>query len=805
MASSIVRQPREIRLQELYDRGEHYTLLNITLRLLAENPGNVEAAFFAFRSYTAIGLIGPALEMLEEGGGPLGSLPELAGLRDQLAAIPSGKIAWSSLQQRFEDNAACLYRAHPELRRHDATFRAVPESLELYRTLDGNLQLSEKKHGGARHWLPDLADAKRIGASVKLAHDPRLLFCMPYVVLGDRFGMLFDRVFDGTRKMFLTFTPRIYLLETDIRVFGAMLWAVESMAELCDDRVSILIGPDCVAAMIELMRREPTRAIPDYIVRSPTSDQATNDRLMDAIRELVDARERQALATIASMRNHYDALPASHWAERFAPCRRDKLRILGLTSRFTTVLQYSMRDLKAAFERLGHDFRLLIEDGDHDLLPPARTAEVIEEFHPDLILAIDHLRREYEQVMPANVPFVCWIQDQLPHLVCVDAGQSQGELDFYITPELDPLVRKYAYPAAQGLVWTMATDERLYSSDPMREEDLAAYRCDFSFVSNQSQSPRDFHRQRQERFCDDPGAARLTDCLFETLSERIASDPAAACGTVMTFINEAVRATGIAPASPEVEDRLGRFHAQPLADLMFRQNALEWVADYCDQTGRVLHLYGNGWQDHPRFAKYARGVAKNGPELRAIYQASAINLQINTYGAVHQRLLDGLAAGGFFMIRRCPTDGVREPLTEFLAAVAECGIETDRTYRREDVPRFAAALDGLADQYHEPRQGANLTLPYWRLEFYRNFAAKDYMRVAGAVFADYEQVAFGSREEFVRKASQYLEAAPQRKAIMDTMRAEVVRRFTYNALVGELLAFMGERLATGKQVVSGKV
>ncbi|HVP13536.1 MAG TPA: glycosyltransferase [Phycisphaerae bacterium] len=783
-----------VSLQELYDRGEHHTLLNASLRLLANNPDNAEAVFFAVRSYVAIGLIGPALKVLRQGGQPLGSMPEFAGLHSQLAAMPSGRVPWSSLQQRFDSNTSKIYQMHPELQCHDAAFRAIPQALDLYRTLDGTMQLSERVSEGQRRWRPCLVDAKRMAAGYKLAHDPGQLFCAPYVILGDHFGTLFGKVFDGTRKMFLTFTPRIYLLEPDVGVFGAMLYAAESVDDLCNDRVTILIGAECVEALLELLRREPSRAIPGFVVGLPSSDQALRGRLVKAIRELAADRERSGHATIASMRKRYEARPVDYWAERFTAGRGEKLRILGMTSRFTTVLQYSMRDLKAAFERLGHDFRLLIEESDHDLLPPVHIAEAIEEFNPDMIFTIDHLRREYAQVIPENVPFICWIQDQLPHLVRPEAGRSQGLLDFIVAGEIEPLARKYGYPASQGMIWTMATDDRLYSNEPLSDAALEPYRCDFSFVSNQSQLPLDLHHQRQGLLGNDPGMMRITEFLFDALSEQIASDPEAACGTSATLINRAKRETGVAPAGAAAEDALARVYLQPLTDLMFRQSALEWVADYCDRTGRTLHLYGNGWESHPRFAKYARGVAKNGRELRGIHQASRINLQITCYGAIHQRLLDGLAAGGFFLIRYCPTDAIGEPLRQLLAAFKKYGCRLDIEYASGDVPDLAAAMTALADLYHEERPGPIISLPAWKLDHYRSFAAAGYRRVAGEVFDRYHEVAFKSAEDLVALADRYLEDEQQRKAIAASMHDAVVQRFTYAALVNDLLSFIGDRL-----------
>ena len=784
-------------LQRVFERGDHRAVVNAALAYLEKDFGDPTVAFFAFRSYVALGLIGPALELVENGSELLAAMPELEQVRERLAKMPSGQVPWAGLAAQFERNVARVLESQPALRRHGQAFRAVPDTTSLYRSLDGSPHLSIRPPGRVRRWLPDLRDFKRLAAGLRPAHDPKQLFCAPYAILGDQFGAAFSRIYDATRKMFLTFTPRIYVLEPDERVFGAAIYAGESVDEWCDDRVTVLLGPDCIEGLLELLDREPGRAIPEYVMAMPSADRKIHDRLVTALRELTGRRVQQATAAIVSMRQHYDLLPQDHWAKRWSDGPSGKLRVLGMVSRFTTVLQYSMRDLKAAFEGHGHEFRLLIEENHHDVLPPQRIAEVIEQFRPDLIFLIDHQRREYRQVMPSNVPFVCWMQDYLPHLLSIEAGQSLGPLDFFVAPEIDSLARKFKYPGSQGMLWTMATNDRLYSSEPLPAEELARYRCDVSYVSNQSQMPRAFHEECLQRYA---GGSRemvaLMEHLFEAKSRQIAETPEAVCGTLMPLLEEAQRTAGISLTEPAV-DRLGRSYLQPLAELMFRQSTLEWVANYCDRTGRVLHLYGNGWETHPRFAKYARGVARNGQELRGIYQASRINLQITSYGAIHQRLLDGLAAGGFFLIRYCPTDVFREPVERLLEVVKRHGYQAETTYRCGEAPELAQAMTVLADLCQETRPAEEFRLPWWRLEKYREMEKGGWRWTARAVFEEYDRVAFAAAEEFEKKADAYVADDRARQDIAMSMRAAVLRRFTYDALVRDLITFVRGKIGHG--------
>ena len=46
--------------------------------------------------------------------------------------------------------------------------------------------------------------------------------------------------------------------------------------------------------------------------------------------------------------------------------------------------------------------------------PEAGQEHVLAEFRPDLVFQIDHLRSEQAGVFPPELPFVCWVQDNLP-------------------------------------------------------------------------------------------------------------------------------------------------------------------------------------------------------------------------------------------------------------------------------------------------------------------------------------------------------------------------------------------------------
>jgi hypothetical protein len=612
--------------------------------------------------------------------------------------------------------------------------------------------------------------------------------------------MLLERVFRSTSKMFLTFTPRIYVVEPDVELFGVAMYLAESVQSWCDERVEVFVGPGAFDALVDHFETHQNRTLPQYVLTGRTEPHAACDQALDRLRAMDEARTLESQQVRAALETEYDALPPEHWHRRYTD--GSPLRVLGLTSRFTTYLQYSMRDSKAAFERLGHEFELLIEDDDHELRSAGANVEAIARLKPDLIIIIDHLRAEYPDTIPNNVPYVCWIQDQLPNLTNKAAGRSMRPLDFYIAPELEQFVQRYDYPADQGLARTMATDDTFFSPDPMPEEMLGPCRCDFSFVSSQSKQPRIFHEKLVRSLGRSASGARLIEYLFEAITRSNAEDPrTAGVHSAIALLKRAKRDIGIAGASPEIEDAIARQYIHPLRELIYRQTALEWVADYCDQTGRTLHIYGNGWSDHPRFARYARGFAENGEQLRAIYQASRINLQITSFGAVHQRLLDGLAAGGFFLIRYCPTDVIHEPVKRFLSLAAKHDIQPDSDYRVEDFPEVAKIWRTIRELHGDRCRGPSFRITEAELTRLRGLADSGYRSVAGAVFERYGEVSFANAEEFVRLADRYLNDESACRETVLSMRRAVVDRFTYTALVTDVLAFLQDRLGRCRPLV----
>lgn len=89
----------------------------------------------------------------------------------------------------------------------------------------------------------------------------------------------------------------------------------------------------------------------------------------------------------------------------------------------------------------------MTEVSDDAWLPALEIVRAITEFKPDPVVILDHHRREFPQRSVSNVPFLCWIQGDLPELFNAPVGPEFTEYDFTI-----------GYPADGFMPCRMAID-----------------------------------------------------------------------------------------------------------------------------------------------------------------------------------------------------------------------------------------------------------------------------------------------------------------------------------------------------------
>ncbi|MCG8409091.1 MAG: glycosyltransferase [Phycisphaerales bacterium] len=775
--------------QDLHARGQHYLLLKTALRELAVESVEADIVLWAIRAYSALGLTGPACELLDELEKGLGRSADIDALRQQLAMAPSGQVSWSSYHQRFEKNAASLYEKCPQLREHDAAFRTVPRMLDLFRANDKNLHVSTQDKGLGRIWISGLYDRHHLIAQTKLPHDPTQLFCAPYVILGDRLGDLFRLTFDGTKKMFMGFQPRIYFVEPDPLLFGMMLYLTDICQALCDERTSVVIGASSVDEISELLTRHPARTVPEHMMML-SAPESLKQQLLDRLEALDLAHKKEVVSVIGANRDYYDSLGSDHWPDRFGDVERP-LRVLGLTSRFTTVLQHSMRDLKSAFERLGHHFDLSIEENNHDLVLPRHIAREIESLRPDLIFLIDHLRHEHLDVIPPNVPSICWIQDRMAHLFTKEAGQQVKPLEFIMGYGFSECLTRFDYPADRFFPCLIPTDTKKFLDPNEGPKDLEPFRCDVMYASNSMRFPAE--RFEEQRRIVDKADRPLVDVAYDLLMEIVRHPSFCGDYDYEALVGRAEEESGTRASKAEVRTTIASM-LRDIADLHLRLKMVRAVARWANETGGKFHLYGLGWADRDEFSRYAQGVVRHGVPLGRAFRAAKISLHGGCNPGLHQRVLDGLAAKGFFLIGEKPSDTSHAANQAIHRFIKNHGSSAPVRLMPNDLPEPHASFfaDFLRIRGTDPTEGIELTQ-----EMILNVQAEceqGTRHTISSLWPEYDKIVFNGDEALIERVEYFVRHEDERNRLASQMRDAVLENFTYDALVRAAIDFIRDHL-----------
>lgn len=768
-----------------------YLFLQAALPYLDRTPDDLEIRLLALSNLSRLGLVGPALELIENRQEALAGSPELQEAVRVLKRQPAGHVPWETLESTFAANLAALLERFPSCRLLENELRQACRGLELFRCQDGNYQLSRRTADGRRQWLPALADWRALARQARVLPEQRETLCPAYFVEGVGFGELLRLLYDGTQRMFLTYRPRIHVLEPNPAQLAVWLHLRDLRQMLNDERFWLWLGEPGAGQFLAFHEQCLRRCPPAFVIRQPGWGPAGEPRGAAVLNALHRAQR-------ASFERHRDAVlrklggrcDFAYYARRFANADRQPLRILGVTSRFTTFLQYSMRDILQTFAALGHETRLLIEPDDYT--PSCNRPYVlsqIDEFLPDLLLIIDHNRHEFGELYDLPIPFCNWIQDELPNLFGPGCGSRLGPYDVVVGHIGELSARQSGYPPRQCHPLPMPVNPQVFSAEPVAEADRRKAECDICFVSNLSITAGRFLDQSTAQ-CAQPEIRRLLGALAELLEPRIAAGDVPA-NRIQTdaLIRQTANELGF-DLSEEDAAKLRRHFVERLVNIFFRHQPLHWA----HEMGLDLHLYGRGWEQHPELGRYARGVAENGYHMRCIFQASRINLQLFPGVDVHQRLLEGLASGGFFLIRVTPYDRVQPAFARAARRCRELGIGSDDELWNAADPQLKRDLETVVAAIYAPQlRPAGLATQL-----------RSYVRIGHRfdmvpVLPHYGEVRFATRAEFESRVKRYLANPPAREQIAAAQRARVLERFTYEAVLRDVLRFLadyfGERAA----------
>lgn len=787
MSASVISREELLRLGP---SGDGVIFVNLATQALAESPADDELRWLLVQRLIRCGLFHRALETCKGFDQELLERADFADLRQKLSASKQNGLAdWRTFADGYASRCAIARRLYAWVDAMDAAWRAA--SLELHKTSDGRWQVFESD---ARRWRPafgPLTPPQRVEDIARQVADRVIA---PIVIDGIALGAPLDVYWRATRDTLHGASPLIYVVEPSLVAVAAALHLNAWEELLTDERVVWCVGDDAHRAFEREIAARADAPQPGSIVASPLWQTETTGRTQEIVRTAEARNKSRAAEARSSAEAAYRDCDTAWWAERYRSAlsgRGEPLRVMAVTSRYTTVLQYSTRDAMEAFSELGCRTLTLIEPDLHSFVSPTRALTAIREFAPDLVFFIDHTRRTQLQNLIANVPVVTWVQDRLNWLYDASSGRAMGALDFCMGHGADELIGKHDYPAERFMPCEMAThpDALLPRGDIA---DPPEFECDVAYATHASEPPDVLHRRMREG----PRGAHLgalIDAIYDELCGM--ADRGVLNGSLhLDFLIVRLAASTNTVIAPLERDEVAANFARPLAERLLRQQTIEWAANWARETGGTLHLYGKGWEQHPQFAPFARGTIAHGRELGAAFRGAKIHLHAGCNPALHQRVFDGLAAGGFFLIRKHGADVAHRVSRAIRDWIVQGGRMPGVALHKDDLPEFVRAEYAELRRYngHDPQAPFVQTARH--VEQYRRLFETKTVQLAGQVWPEIDRIVFSSESEFRLRLEHYLAHPEERAAVAASMRKVVLERYSYRALMDRLVRWMADQL-----------
>lgn len=707
-------------------------------------------------------------------------------LKASIGKLPSDVVGWSRREALVRQNLAALAARGVELGTAFDAWRTGAMADEVYASFDGNVV----RRGMIR-------DAKAAAAGIVAgATEIRGSMSPPIVIDGMDSPWLAMAAFEATLVKPSGYAARVTIVEPDA---GAFLDAL-SMADLSglwrDPRVEVLVGDNARQGLREsLARRIEEQFQPLMLTMDPRKTGVETRRVVEgAIAEQVVETRRAITATDAL----YGEGALGHIHARLAEVAlagKGSLRVLITTSRYTTFVKHSASDLASALRRMGHEAEVLMEARDDAQLSTLAYRRAIERVKPDLIVLVNYPRSVMEPAFPAGVPFVCWIQDTMPHLYDAKVGAAQGLLDFVMGYTFENLYSRYGYPLERAMSAPVMADSGKFHEGPVDAALAARHECEVAMVTHHSETPDAMHARLSQETTNDPAIRATMERVRVALAlvmERPMEGPTSP--KVSAIVERAAHDVMGASVPAKSIEQLVRHYAMPLADRMFRHETLRWAAELCEQRGWRLHLYGKGWETHPTLRKHAKGPLSHDEDLRAAYRGARVHLHAGLCSLVHQRVMECALSGGLCLGRVSYEALAPYHATvrrELVRGTPDC-VEADGRvgYLVENHPVLRERL-GLHQRLGMPSAQGMLYMSRARYDMCSRMSElPDESVNPTTLFGDLSESTFWSRESFMERVGRAVEDRGWREQMRASMRQRVAERFTYATLAERMIGLV---------------
>ncbi len=563
-----------------------------------------------------------------------------------IEALPDDLIPLDQREHTMHENLKWMPKhLHPSSADLIA-WREVFGSITWLRTTDGNIVRCNLQNNRVGH-LEDIRNATKKNLApllYKLQHKP----CRPIVLEGvDPLWILQELLHASesvpTQPGFRQ--PLLIVQRNPCELYNGLGCAYIG-EPLGDDRLQWFVGDDAGSRLQSWILERITVAPLQCTVQNPL----LREKIDPTVKQINEETTRvwNKLATEIVDTPHPRS-PES-WVQRYksAASGGPPLRIAIITSRFSTYTRYIAQDLCNELNSSGTDATLLMEPDDFSVTSDTYYRIALQKINPDLILTINYPRHSFGNCAPKDVPFVCWVQDAMPHLFSKEQGQAFGPLDFMVGMVHPRMHEEFCYPASQ-LRW-LPMNASTTKFTPNTQSPKRA--CDIAWVTHHGASVEHLHHLITSQFLDaNPSAKEIFDHTLHRIVQAVGHPTHFVHSELAKICNDPnLRCIDGFNDDPSDTARISGYINQ-IAERAYRIETARWAVSIAKRRQWTLRLHGNGWDTNPEFSAFAAPPIDHGKALASCYANAGVHLHASLTQPLHQRVAECAFAGGLALCR----------------------------------------------------------------------------------------------------------------------------------------------------------
>jgi len=458
-------------------------------------------------------------------------------------------------------------------------------------------------------------------------------------------GFISAMIESSSRISYLSQKHPVYLYYHDFDEFADYLQIIDFSYILNAGRAVFIFGGE----ELDDVMADPQIPLPGFTFSPSQADEdAVNVLFNSAIKKKTETHERN----IREIADYYSNLSPGDIVKKI---NESTVRVGVITSRFTSAVQYYLRDCCRALDKLGIENETLIEKSDIHSLGEYSHVAFVNSFKPDIILVINHFRWE-EPLLPAQIVFVSWLQDLLPHHFEKESAAKVGPLDFVLNQFSGHReFQEIGYPEKQMIFGPITVNPDIYRRYELTEKEIADYSSDICVISNSGNVEETFEKYLKNYESNQHFEIlknifvniyqKIYDDIYNEKADYHALDP-----TRNLFTCELERAC-LMITQENIQKIANEFRVNIICEI-YKFVPVTWL----HERGYKMKLWGKSWNSHPVLKKYAMGVAKNGETMSRILNATKIAVGLHGLLTLHPRLMETILSGCLYIGNHIPPE-----------------------------------------------------------------------------------------------------------------------------------------------------